>query len=239
MKINPIFISNTNTQNTENLKKTGNIPAFGKKLLEKTRVRKPWGETVRAKFVEYDPKNKKDRKLIYELNHKHWGRTAKYIDNISYSFDRMTKGGAPEKPIKQQYFGLEDKYSHTLAIAQVQSSDKILRLGDMFFPNATKIVYIQTKPSEIFTSDKRQYEGLGEVLVSRIVKRAKEEGRDSVILYSTNHNFWNNSGFFKIPEQAKKHRVDVMQLKSEDFDNYIKFVENKTNFENPYLDIYA
>ena len=62
-----------------------------------------------------------------------------------------------------------------------------------------------------------------------VVKRAKEEDRDSVILYSTNHNFWNNSGFFKIPEQAKKHKVDVMQLKSEDFDNYIKFVENKTN----------
>ena len=152
MKINPIFISNTNTQNTENLKKTGNIPAFGKKLLEKTRVRKPWGETVRAKFVEYDPKNKKDRKLIYELNHKHWGRTAKYIDNISYSFDRMTKGGAPEKPIKQQYFGLEDRYSHTLAIAQVQSSDKILRLGDMFFPNAVMgAVFPRTRAQKLST----------------------------------------------------------------------------------------
>ena len=212
---------------------------FGKKLLEKTNVRKPWNDVERVKFFEYDPKNKKDRKQIYDLKHKIWGRSAKYINEIEYSFSRMTKGSAPEKPIKQQYFGLENRYGRTLAIAQVQSSDKKLRLGELFFENVLKITYIQTKPSEMFTSDQRQYEGLGEVLVSKIVQQAKKDGRNSVILYSTNDNFWISSGFFQPVPEAKRRGYNTLRLKAEDFDKYIKFVENKANFENPYLDIYV
>ncbi len=233
MRINQATLYNLNHPNLNS-----STPSFEKKLVEKTNVRKPWGEVERVKVVEYDPKNKKDRKQINNLYHKDWGRLAKYMYSIAYSFSQMTKGGAPEKPIKQQYFGIEDKYSNTLAIAQVQSSDKELRLGNWFFPNCTKITYIQTKPKEMFTSDRRTYEGLGETLIKEIVQIAQDEGRNSVILYSTNDNFWNNSGFFKPIPEARKGGYNIMRLEKEDFDNYIKFVNNKTSFENPYLDIY-
>ena len=231
MKINTNFIKNINNIN--------NAPSFGKRLIEQTNVRQVWGDVERVKVVEYDPKNKKDRKQISDLDHKHWGRhAAKYMYNIAYSFSYMTKGKAPEKPVKQRYYGIEDRYSNTLAIAQVQSSPKELFLGEWLFPNCAKISCVQTKPTEMFSSDKRSYEGLGETLIKEIVQIAKDERRDSVILYSTNDNFWNNSGFFRPVPEARKNGYNILQLKSEDFDNYIKFVENKTNYENPYLDIY-
>jgi len=227
MNINPIRIDNN----------VNNTLTFGKKLIKKTNVRRVWGDVERVKVFEYDIKNKKDRKQISDLDHKHWGKQAKYIFNIAYSFSK----GAQEsdRTISRRYFGIEDRYSRTLAIAQVQDSGKELFLGNCHFPNCTKITYIQTNPKEMFSSEKRTYEGLGETLVKEIVQKAKEKGRDSVILYSTNDNFWNNSGFFKPVPKALREGYNIMQLDKKDFDSYIKFVENKTNFENPYLDIYV
>lgn len=236
MNINPI--NSGSERNYSACQKNNAAPSFGKRLIEKTNVRKVWGEVERVKVLEYDPKNKKDRKQISDLDHKHWGRLAKYIYNIAYSFSDTTKR-PPQKGIKQRYFGIEDRYSHTLALAQVQSSDKEIFLGEWYFPNCAKITHIQTSPREMFTSDKRTYEGLGETLVKEIVQIAKDEGRDSVILYSANYNFWNNSGFFKPVPEAAKRGYDIMRLERKDFDNYIKFVNSKTNFENPYLDIYV
>lgn len=237
MKINQIILNN-NSNRHAGLNENRRL-SFGKKLLGKTNVRRTWGETERVKVFEYDPKNKKDRKQISDLNHKHWGKAAKYMYSIAFNFSLMTKEKGPEKTVAQRFYGIEDRYSHALAIAEVQSSDAEVQIGNFRFPNCTKIALIQTKPTEMYSSDERTYEGLGETLVKEIVKQAKEDDRDAVILYSTNHNFWNNSGFFRFVPEIRKKGYDIMKLEKKDFDNYIKFVENKANFENPYLDIYV
>lgn len=224
MEINQITAYNT--QNT-----------FGKKLLEKTCVRKTNNELENVRFFEYDPKNKEDKRQIKELRFKHWGKFALYMQLIALSFLCEPKKQKSEQLTKKQYFGIENKNGQTLAIARVEDSGEKLRIGDYDFPNCTKIDYIETKPTEIYASKERQYRGLGETLVKEIVKITKKRKRDFVILFSANDNFWNSSKFFKGPPYIKREHTGIMQLEKKDFDDYINFVENKTGLKNQFSNV--
>ena len=190
---------------------------FGKKFLSKAVVRNVEGGSSRVNFVEYEPGVEEDREQIRRINVL-WEPDNGYLADISSNFSGRTPAYAAH------YYGLEDENGDTLVIAET-SDTKQYTGRDFLSKDCLNIRYIQTHPDEIFSSKNRIYKGLGEVLVSSIVKKAKKGRKFCVELKSANEQFWSESGLFKY--MGYEGGMPVRALMRDDFDAYVRHVEDK------------
>ncbi len=204
MKINPIRY---NTQ------------AFGKAYLGKTDVQKKDHAKDTVDFVEYHPTNYKDRTQLYALA-EDWKLLAPWIDNIISRVKMLNTSASDNSAVSMNFhfYGLEDKNGKTLAIAETTEPD--------FIPGEVKLAFIQTNPFQSYTAKNRTYFGLGESLMAKIIEKAQEDGKERIVLHSTNKPFWDNSSLFEtLPDITK----DMRCIRKSSFQNYINFVEEKKN----------
>ncbi len=194
-----------------------NSPAFGKKCLDDNiRIRRVDGTKSSCNFVEYERDNVKDIIHIENLE-KLWGKKAVFINTIVRGFNNSNNAYYTND---SHLYALEDERGDTLAIAKVIDS-KNINTGN----NYTCISYIQASPNETYTSKTKHYRGLGETLVSSIIKKAKNSGADSIKVTSVNDSFWDSSKLFK-SKTSKKYSGEII-LHRENFDDYISHVEDK------------
>jgi len=191
---------------------------FGKKLLSCVKVKNTEGKTSDVSFVEYEPAKEEDRAQIQGTNML-WQPENGYLGSIASDFTGFALFYSG-----RHFYGLEDKTGGVLAIAETEDIKQYPSNG-FHGKNCVKINYIQTCPDDIFSSGTRYYKGLGETLVSNMVKRAKKDRKHCVSLKSTNEGFWAKSGYFK-PE-GRESGLPVRSLSKKDFNKYIQYVENK------------
>lgn len=191
---------------------------FGKTYLRPAVIRKTGGGVADVDFVEYNPKDKKDREQISYLKIA-WGEREGFIKDIYNAFVLSQK----QLVRNHRFYGLEDKSGTTLAIAE--ATDK----KDGRFSKYTYIDYVQAAPNMQYSIARPgRYKGVGETLIGKIVEKAKEDNKDFIKLVSVNDNFWNSSGFFKDYDViAKLLLTDKKRLSRKDFDSYISYVEAK------------
>ncbi len=195
---------------------------FTKNLLKTVSVRKANGKTTELNFTEYDFKNKSDLKQIKNLE-KQWGQSAKYLGAITGSFEDLHTdylNNIPNDYENHHFYALENKAGVIFSIAETSNNEYSY---DDDTKNLT-IEYIQTKPSEMHSSSKKKYKGLGEVLVSGIVEEAKKQEYSNIKLTSTNEGFWKKNGFFK----RNNATINERTLEGADYASYIDYVKNKT-----------
>lgn len=217
MKINPVFINSIRLNNN---------CSFGKTYLGNDTVNTNNGKSADVFFVEYNLDNSKDWKQVKNLKAL-WGEDSDYTERIVNSFKTL-KENYDSSMNYMHFYGLEDKYGNTLAIAKVSDDDKN---SDKVKESCVKIGFIQVDPDESYLSRGRHYFGLGETLVSNIVQKAKAEYADSIELMSANEGFWKKNGYFKnVSSNAKV--FPTRRLTGEDFDEYINYVNSKKNGVN-------
>ncbi len=222
MKINPV---NHIRQNSPKGKIS---PAFGKRVLDSVNIRKAMTGIDYVNFVKYDMLNPKDRQHFINLS-LGWGKKAEYIDFITSSINSVVQRFFEKyRPSlsRHHFFGLEDKMGKTLAVSEVVDEGKRFNILQGRRENRLNIYFLQANPDEMYASATKQYKGVGETLVSKIVEIAENEGRDSIVLESHNENFWNSSGLFEdcglhMPDGVKK------RLHNNDFGEYIEKVHKK------------
>lgn len=190
---------------------------FGKKFISKAVVRNVEGGSTKVNFVEYEQNVTKDREQIQRINVL-WQPDGGYLADISNNFLRHTSA------YTSHYYGLEDKNGDILVIAQTSDTKKYVG-RDFLSKNCLNIRYIQTHPDEIFSSKNRLYKGLGEVLVSNIVKKAKKGRKFCVELKSANEGFWANGKYCN--HTGFECGMPVRTLLKDDYDAYIRHVEGK------------
>ncbi len=191
---------------------------FGKKLLSCVKVRNADGKTSDVNFVEYEPEKEEDRAQIRSTNML-WQPENGYLGGIASDFTGIALfyGG-------RHFYGLEDETGGILAVAETEDIKKYPNNG-FHSKNCVKINYIQTCPDDIFLSSTRYYKGLGETLVSNMVKKAKKDRKHCVSLKSVNEGFWAKSGYFK--PDGTESGLPVRSLSGRDFSKYIEYVEHK------------
>lgn len=199
---------------------------FSKNIISNTTVKTTDGRGARVNFVEYDPKSLDDQRQITRINSL-WQPDSGYMEVISRFFREAVKHKNREyKRIHESwhFYGLEDKNGETLAIAHAQERNTCphYRIGN---EEALEINFIETRPDEAFYSKTRQYEGLGEALVSKIVQEADKKDKDSILLESANEYFWMKSGYFS--QCGIRGDMPLRRLSKEDFSGYVKYVEAK------------
>jgi len=200
-----------------NFSNINNRPAFGKKILDSNvRIRRTDGLKDNGFFVEYERSNIRDVMKLSDITAQ-WRYSAPFVSEITNS---LKSSNSDNNDV--HVLGLEDEYENTLALAKVVSGYDSYEGRDV-----AVISYIQTAPDELCTSDRRRHKGIGETLVSEIVKQARDKGICSIKVTSVNEGFWENSKLFKSESCSsnKRHKY----LSGEDFDKYISFVESKSN----------
>lgn len=196
---------------------------FTKNLIKTVTVRKTDGKNAVMNFVEYDIKNKKDAKQIAKLAKK-WA-DARYINELSSSFNNLSAYYFKDKQDtfdKYHFFGLEDSFGKILSLAQTTNQKLPF---DKKPEGYITLDFIQTKPKEMYSSDKRKYKGLGETLLSSIVEVAQNKNHPMIEIMSTNEGFWNKNTLFK---KAEESMFEKRTLKAADYASYIDYVKNKT-----------
>ncbi len=200
---------------------------FGKIELDSVSVRKNSGGLENVKFVQYEPDNNVDMCQIYDLK-ADWLKDSRafYIDNIAENFQTLREcGNLPDKD--EFIYGLENSAGETLVIADVINHNRMVE-GDL--RKSATINFIEARPDlqSDYGISEGEYRGLGETLVSEIVKIAKEKGSRFIDLESCNEGFWTKSGLFdyKYPESKNYDTPDRM-LPSSKYDDYIDYVEDK------------
>lgn len=210
----PVFVKNDAAQ--------GDIISFSSSILGIAPVRHNQKNTANLEFVEYFPDNKNDYAKIKKLAES-WD--TQYIQNIKEGLEECEDiiQNAQDIDIEIHFYGLEDKTGEIMAIAQ---TCEIKGLIDGEYENCLSITDIQANPKESYSSNKRQYQGLGESLVAKIVKIAKEKDKEYISVISANNDFWDSSGFFKNPNPDFKTSFDRSLAKA-DYDSYIEYVGRK------------
>lgn len=250
--------------------------SFSKNIINKTKIRTRNSQKADVAFVEYDPKDIRDRYQISQLPY-FWaeeglcGKTnSGYIFLIAENFEK--RKNEDEFLPGKHFYGLEDDYENTLVIAEVTEKERFCGeeknsagakrtksapeeqnapaedckrrnggadRGENRDRSADRGKYlhidlIQADPDEAYNSRTKHFSGVGETLISQIVKKAKEDGKEAVELTSGNEFFWTSSGYFK-PIGKETEDLDKKRLEEKDFDNYINFVESKKYPKKPYL----
>lgn len=219
----PVVLQNqTNKTRLQNFL-SGDSVSFRKTYIEPVPVRKIEQRITDLNFVEYNTNDREDHKKIESLS-KDWN--TQYIQNIKEGFEESKEIIAEMSDIQTElhFYALEDKNGDTQIIAQVIEFSGII---EGTFENGMGIINIQANPKQLYTSKDKQYLGLGEALVSKIVKIAKAKNKDYINVISANNNFWDSSGFFKNTNPNSINSFD-RNLSKADFDNYIEYVRQKT-----------
>ena len=219
---------NSTHYNSQNISNGHKYPAFGKRTLDTVNIRKAANGLGYVDFVKYDMLNPKDRRQFVDLCLM-WGKKAPYMDYIACSIhsrvQRFFEKYMPNMS-RHHFFGLEDRMGKTLVVSEVVDEGNRFNLRNRARENRLNIYFLQANPDEMYTSPNKQYRGVGETLVSKIIEIAQNEGRDSIVVDSHNENFWNSSGLFedfgfKTQESVKK-RLDNCK-----FNEYIEKVHRK------------
>jgi len=192
-------------------------PNFGKTLINQTNIRTKNNGITNAGFVEYDPKDANDSRMMSCIG-LYWGenpKDAEHIRRLSSNFERAKY--EPEILEGTHFYGLEDQYENTIAIAQVTDKTKGSK-------RIAEIDYIQTTPDEKYQSGRKRYRGVGETLVAQILQKLTGEA-DAVELTSLDENFWAASGLFKVKPGADIY--PERYIEESDYDKYINHVESK------------
>ncbi len=201
--------------------------SFGKIELGRVSVRKKDGGMEDVKLVEYEPDNLDDMQQIYDLK-VNWLNDARayFICHIADNFENLQLyGNLPDKD--EIIYGLEDCTGDTLVLADVLNHN---RKSDGGIKKSATISFIEARPDlqSVYGVSEGEFRGLGETLVSEIVKIAKKKGSRFVDLESCNEGFWTKSGMFeyKYPV-SRNHESPDRMLPSSKYDDYIKYVEDK------------
>lgn len=194
--------------------------SFGKTLLNQTMVRAKDGGAHNVTFVEYDPKDRDDIRRLNNIG-LYWGGHSKqmeeHVRRLSSNFDRA--GRDPESIPNTHFYGLEDNYENTIAIAQITQK----KSGTEKY---AEVDYIQTTPDEQYKSNRRRLKGLGETLMAQIVREVMKRGGETIELTSLDEKFWSESGYFLL-ESSPSDIQPKRSIHRKDFSDYINYVENK------------
>jgi len=209
---------------------------FGSRPLHQINLRRGAGEGfVCAVVSELDPKDAEDVAALQKIAQSWHG--AKYAGDI---LDYFVGNRKPE-PMPCEV-ALYKKSPPVFGYYAVEMSDKkslgerIVGLLQTTFKNwynspNLEMDYVQTKPDLKFDNGAvRTVKGIGEILMAKTCDLAKSFGAKDITIESSNDAFYLNSckkADIKLLDGQEDDKYGVFYLQSNDFDKYMKYIEQK------------
>ncbi len=173
-------------------------------------------KAIKGKVLELDLYDKKDAKLIKEIN-RTWDKT-QYANQICSNFFRKDNE-------TNRFFAIQTKNGFKKQITNLMEID-------IPFDSSIKrlkvcIKYLQSAPN-IANIKNPKIKGSGEVALYEAVKIADKNKAHSIFLFSTSDDFYEKAGLEK---GLSIENCTLFKLTEEKFANFLKRVKEKYNFK--------
>ncbi len=201
------FSSNSLKSNTH--QNFGAVKLDAVHLLEKNKknIYKP----VKANFYELETNCKKDIKLMKKLQ-RIWGKKTEYADAVCDSF-------LSQKDYTSRYFMIQTTESKKKITNIMQTEIDSGNFENPIF----EVKYLQSAP-DIANMLEPAVKGSGEVAMYEAVKMAQKGNWNSLVLFSSNNNFYNKLGLQKIYDIG---HLGLFAITKENFAEFINKIKTK------------